>query len=180
MRILITGGGTGGHVFPALEVARLAQKQGHQAVYFGSLRGQEAELAPKSGVAFEGFSMLPFVAFRLPSWVATLKAIRAVRRRLFTQKFDVVLSTGGYPGGAVLIAIQAFDVPVVFLEANAVPGKVHRLRMKNLMKVCVVFEEAIQYYAVPCERTGLPLREELVEAAQVPLPRQEKEFTTVC
>ncbi len=181
MRLLITGGGTGGHVFPALEVARLAQVQGYEVVYYGSQRGQEAEMAPQSGIEFEGFSIVPFRARRLSSWVITLKAVRAVRQRLLGQRFQAVLSTGGYPAGPVLLALRVFGVPVVFLEANAVPGRVHRLRMKNLKRVCLVFEEAKRYYSVPCERTGLPLRAELVESALAyPPPLKSGEFTTVC
>lgn len=180
MRILVTGGGTGGHVFPALEVARLAQAQGHEVTYFGSQRGQEAERAPQAGIEFEGFPVAPFRASQLSSWVNTLRAIRAVRQRLLKQRFDGVLSTGGYPAGPVLLALRSFEVPVVFLEANAVPGRVHRLRLKHLRKVCVVFEEAKQYYSVPCERTGLPLRGELVEIARSFPSSGNGGYTTVC
>ncbi|RYG67190.1 undecaprenyldiphospho-muramoylpentapeptide beta-N-acetylglucosaminyltransferase, partial [bacterium] len=110
MRVVVTGGGTGGHVYPALEVARALQERGAgdsgtDLHYLGSLRGSEARAAEAVGIAFRGYPTFPLVSIRsvagVKARVAMLRAIPRAKADLRTLRPDVVFSTGGYSSGPV-------------------------------------------------------------------------------
>lgn len=171
MRLIVTGGGTGGHVYPALEVARAARSQGWDVAYFGSLRGQEGGASERAGLPFTGFASGPVYSLKTPrGWkalLALLKASQRAKEALRAAKPDVILSTGGYASAPVLNAARRLGIPYVVHEQNTVPGRTNRIMATQASAVCTVFEQSAEFF--PKEkvvRTGMPVRAEMRAGAQ--------------
>lgn len=168
MRLVLTGGGTGGHIYPALEVGRLAAERGASLRYLGSLRGQEGALAARVGIPYQGFGSEPLWSLKTPKgWRAAARLVRATRdakRALRTDRPDAVFSTGGYSAAPVVAAARSLGVPYVVHEGNSIPGRTTRMFAPAAAAVCCTFRttEARLPRAV---RTGHPIRRELREAA---------------
>ncbi|MFY9783079.1 MAG: glycosyltransferase [Acidimicrobiales bacterium] len=164
--VVITGGGTGGHVFPMQAVAEALSARGLSAAelrYVGSRRGQEAVLLAKSDVSL---TVLPGRGLRR-SWqskdvlvnlgavlglvTATLMALRLVRR----WRPSVVVSVGGFAALATSVAAVFWRTPLVLVEFDATPGAVHRLLERYAAKRCCAFPTSGNNVVV----TGAPLRE---------------------
>lgn len=170
MKLVVTGGGTGGHVFPALEVARHAQESGTEILYLGSLRGQERAACGKAGLAFRGFPSEPVYSVKSPKgWKALINLARATlqaRSVLKEGNPDAVFSTGGYSSAPVVRAAITLGIPFVLHEQNAVPGRSNKMSAKRAFAVATTFHLAAEHFhGCRVERTGLPVREELREAA---------------
>lgn len=165
MSMVVTGGGTGGHVFPALEVARFAREQGMEVAYFGSVRGQEAVVAPRAGLAFEGFGSEPIYSIRTPrGWRALMRLWRAssaAKAKLLSYKPSVVFSTGGYSSAPVVQAARRLGIPYVVHEQNSVPGRTNQILGRTARSVAVTFEVTKRHFAGHTVRTGMPVRSEL-------------------
>lgn len=171
MRLIVTGGGTGGHVFPALEIARTARERGGSVLYLGSQRGMERRACERAGIEFLGFSSqgLP----RRPS-LATLRiafhllrATTLAKAALKRFRPDVVFSTGGYSSAPVVAAARSRRVPYVLHEQNTVPGRVNRMFASSAAAVAVVFRTGHERFApVKVVRTGMPIRRELRDCIQ--------------
>lgn len=175
MKIAITGGGTGGHVFPALEIARSAMEGGAEVLYLGSLRGQEGRACERSGVRFLGFPSGP-----VPP-LTTLKGARAAlqlfRCAAMAQKSlrefqpNALFSTGGYASAPVAQAARRLRLPYVIHEQNSVPGRTNRLLARDAFCVATVFKRCVTAFPdSKVERTGMPVRRELRLGAQGSLP----------
>lgn len=179
MRLIVTGGGTGGHVYPALEVARYAAEKGAEVVYYGSLRGIEARAAQRAGIPFQGFRSAPISKPWTPAGVrAVLGILRSsshARGAMRDWKPNAVFSTGGYASAPILNAARGLDVPVVIHEQNSIPGRTNRLAARFAQAVCVVFDETQKYFDHNVYVTGMPLRKELT--AQVGREMSERFFT---
>ncbi len=172
MRLAITGGGTGGHVFPALEVARLARAHGHELLYLGSLRGQEGAACQREGIAFQGFSSEPVYSVRTARGMRALaKALIATARARTALKHwkpDVLFSTGGYSAAPVVNAARILRIPYVLLEANSVPGRSNLMFAKQAKSVATVFRSfEANFPGAHVVRTGMPIRQELRAAAKL-------------
>lgn len=179
MKLVVTGGGTGGHVYPALEVARFAREQGAEVLYLGSHRGQERTLAPKAGIAFRGFPSEPVYSVKSPKgWKALMNLARAMlqaRTVLKEGNPDAVFSTGGYSSAPVVRAAITLGIPFVLHEQNAVPGRSNLLSAKRAKAVATTFHAAAAHFAQlnvgrggsspEIVRTGLPVRLDLREKA---------------
>src|SRR5690606_26876240 len=141
VKVLITGGGTGGHLYPALAVAEaLRQKIGNEGILFiGSQRGLEAVEVPAEGYAFQALETIGFP--RKPSWGSVKAAVaffRAVlRARSIVKEFspDVVFSTGGYASAPVVVAARLERVPIVLHEQNSIPGRTNRIASRFASEV---------------------------------------------
>jgi UDP-N-acetylglucosamine--N-acetylmuramyl-(pentapeptide) pyrophosphoryl-undecaprenol N-acetylglucosamine transferase len=135
MRLVLSGGGTGGHVYPALEVARLARDRGHEILYLGSQRGQEAGVCQREGILFHGFPSQPLYSLKSPSgWkaaAALLQARMQARTALRAARPDVLFSTGGYSAGPVVSAARALKIPYMLHEGNSAPGRSNLLFAKE-------------------------------------------------
>lgn len=164
MHYVLTGGGTGGHIYPALAVsdALAALTPGVRFTYFGSPDRLEAQLVPAAGLPFvpletEGLSAHPLRAARALAkfGLAYLEA----RKRLKADRPAAVLGTGGYVSAPVVAAAAGLGIPVVLQEQNAVPGKVNRALARFASAVAVAFPEAeAAFGGARTVLTGNPLR----------------------
>jgi len=162
---LMAGGGTGGHVIPALAVAKELRRRGHSAFFVGTERGLESTLVPREGFPLELIQIggLKRVGFR--QRLATLMQLPVstlyTRRILKDRRVAAVFSMGGYVAGPPVIAALVRRVPVVVMEPNAVPGFTNRRIARYVRRALISFPETARYF--PKGRTvltGLPVREE--------------------
>ena len=169
MRLVLTGGGTGGHIYPALEVGRLAAERGATISYMGSLRGQERVACERAGVPFQGFASEPLWSLRTPrGWRAAARLLRATgeaKRAMREALPDVVFSTGGYSAAPIMAAARSLGVPYVIHEGNSMPGRTTRMFAPRAARVCCTFRTT-EGRLPRAVRTGHPIRRELREAAQ--------------
>ncbi|HEX7127984.1 MAG TPA: undecaprenyldiphospho-muramoylpentapeptide beta-N-acetylglucosaminyltransferase [Thermodesulfobacteriota bacterium] len=167
MRLLVAGGGTGGHLFPGLAVAEafLARTPGGEVRFVGTRRGIEARAVPRAGFPVEfievgtlkgqGVAGLARTLLGLPA--ALLAAARIVRR----ERPDLVLGVGGYASGPVVAAAALLGRPTAIMEQNAVPGLTNRWLGRLVDRVFTTFEPPSGSAAFPpakVVRTGNPIR----------------------
>jgi UDP-N-acetylglucosamine--N-acetylmuramyl-(pentapeptide) pyrophosphoryl-undecaprenol N-acetylglucosamine transferase len=171
---LMAGGGTGGHIIPALAVARELRQRGHAAFFVGTARGLESTLVPRAGFPLELIQIggLNRVGFR--QRVATLMQLPIstmyARRLLKSRRVSAVFSMGGYVAGPPVIAALLRRVPVVIMEPNAVPGFTNRRIARYVRRALISFRETARYFPYGrTELTGLPVREEFFGIAPKPL-----------
>ncbi|MEN6370884.1 MAG: undecaprenyldiphospho-muramoylpentapeptide beta-N-acetylglucosaminyltransferase [Armatimonadota bacterium] len=167
MKIVVTGGGTGGHIYPALSIAHQLEAEGVEELLFvGSQHGPERQLAEQVGLRFLAVPSGPIAGM-------SLKTVRSMGRLglgivkacsiLREFKPDVLVGTGGYTSAGVALAQWLLGGKVVIHEQNSIPGKTNRMLAKLAKKVFVTFEESVDYF--PREKTvvtGLPVRPEII------------------
>lgn len=171
MRIVVTGGGTGGHVFPALELARTCRDTGMDVLYLGSLRGQEGRLCKEHNFDFAGFPTGPLYSLKsIQGWKAAANIVRSTamaKRALAAFRPEVVFSTGGYSSAPVVSAAKSMGIPYVIHEQNTVPGRTNRVLGKNAYAIATTFKTGGENFENPrVIRTGMPIRSELKEGMQ--------------
>src|SRR6202795_796956 len=159
----MAGGGTGGHVIPALAVARELRARGHSVLFIGTRRGMEAKLIPAENFPIEwieigglnrvGFLLSLHTLAELP-W-----SVWQASRILDRASPAAVFSMGGYVAGPVLLAALWKNLPVVVMEPNAVPGFTHRRLARFVTRALVIFPETARGFPQGrSEVTGLPVR----------------------
>lgn len=172
MRLMVSGGGTGGHIYPALAlIERLKQVEPTTTVlYVGTSRGLETKIVPAAGIQLETMQMQGFK--RRLSWdnVKTvylfLKAVRQAKRLIRDFQPDVVLGTGGYVSGAVLYAAAKMGIPTVIHEQNSVVGVTNRFLSRYVDEVAIAFTAArAQFKGVPVTLTGNPRAQQVAANA---------------
>ncbi len=171
---VMAGGGTGGHVIPALAVARELRSRGHNVRFIGTRRGIESKLVPAEDFPIDWIEIggLNRVGVRkMVTSLAELPLSVTVAARLLNRAKPVaVFSMGGYVAGPVLIAALWMRLPIVVMEPNAVPGFTHRKLARFVAKALVSFEETVRYFPKGrAEVTGRPVREEFFAIAPKPL-----------
>lgn len=164
MRVLIAGGGTGGHVIPALAVAQELKKRGAEVLFVGTARGLEARLVPQRGFRLELIEVGALKSVGAVRVLATLFQLPAafVRAARIIEDFgpQVAYGVGGYASGPVLLMAALKNIPVVVHEANAVPGFANRLLAPWVTRALVAWEEALRYFpATRGELVGIPVNE---------------------
>lgn len=166
MRVLIAGGGTAGHVFPALAVAERLAARGHEICFAGTAEGQEARLVPAAGFRFEEIEARPLerkVSTR--ALAAPVAAVRSVGRvRPLATWADVVVGMGGYVSVPVALAALRSRRPLVLHEQNAVPGLANRTLARSARTVALAFGEARRAFPRRTRVivTGNPVRREIL------------------
>jgi UDP-N-acetylglucosamine--N-acetylmuramyl-(pentapeptide) pyrophosphoryl-undecaprenol N-acetylglucosamine transferase len=169
-KIIITGGGTGGHIFPGIAVAReLSGDPEVELLYVGKKEGLESKWVPDSGFAFEGLSSVPFPRGLSPSLLSSphrfLRSLGEAGKVLSGFGPDAVLSTGGYV--SVPLSLSAFlrGTPVGLFEPNVVPGLAAKFLGAFARRVFVGFESTLQRFSKRRGQwTGIPVRQEIVQA----------------
>lgn len=169
MRVIVTGGGTGGHIYPALAIAQglLAQNEGHKILYVGTRDGMEAKLVPEAGIEFAGISGQGLPRRLTVQTVKTLaRNVKALwQTKQILKKFhpDLVVGTGGYVSGPVVLTSALFGIPTMLHEQNALPGITNKTLARFVRKVMVTFPESISHFGNKDNLAivGLPLRQEI-------------------
>ncbi|HXX39638.1 MAG TPA: undecaprenyldiphospho-muramoylpentapeptide beta-N-acetylglucosaminyltransferase [bacterium] len=168
MNLLLTGGGTGGHVYPALALAEAIRRRDPRAhvTFAGSHAGMEASLVPAAGVPFVGLSVRPPRGRSLPRTAAALAtgAVSLWQAAVLVRGFrpHAIVATGGIAAAPVVIVGAFFHVPVVILEGNVLPGRINRVLARWSRAVAVAWDDTVPH--VQARRvvvTGLPVRAEV-------------------
>jgi len=172
MRVIIAGGGTGGHVIPALAIARELRDQHKADVKFvGTARGIETRLVPAAGFDLELVQVGQLNRVGLETRIKTVIDLpRAVLQSVkLIQRFrpDVMIGVGGYASGPAMLAGAIVNVPLVAFEPNLIPGFANRV-MAPLAKAAAVQFEATCRYFRNCHVTGVPVRSEFFRVAPRP------------
>ncbi len=183
--LMIAGGGTGGHIYPAIAIARewIARDAARSAVFVGTARGLETSIVPKAGFPLElvsvaglkGKSPLTFLknASKVP--LGLLQSVRLLRK----WKPAAVLGVGGYASGPVLFVAALLRYPTAIHEQNAFPGLTNRILAKFVRRVAVAFPEAVDRLGGDADVTGNPVRREFFESAEDRGPRTEDRRTRI-
>ena len=167
-RILIGGGGTGGHVFPAIAIADALRASHPQAQFlFVGARGRlEMEKVPEAGYTIEGLPVAGFerrLSVKNISFFFKLAASMAISRRIVRRfKPHVAVGVGGYASGPILKAAARRGVPILIQEQNSYAGVTNRLLARSARSICVAYEKMDRYF--PENRihlTGNPIRQNL-------------------
>ena len=174
MRIIVSGGGTGGHIYPAVTIAnQIKEKQPDAEIIFvGTREGLECEIVPRYGYPIEFIEVAGFQrklsldtiksAFKLlAGLIDALKLIRKI-------KPDLVVGTGGYVCGPVLFLAALQGIPTCIQDQNAMPGVTNKILAHFVKKVFLGYQEAGKYFGGNSEKifTGNPIRKEILEVSR--------------
>lgn len=153
MRLVLTGGGTGGHIYPALAIGREAAEQepGSELLYIGAARGMESRIVPAQGVPFESIDISGFRrSLSLENFRTIARFLRGVRRsKALLKQFkpDIVVGTGGYVCGPVVYAASKLGIPTLIHEQNVVPGLTNKFLSRYASAVAVSFADSLPHFA---------------------------------
>lgn len=176
MRYLISGGGTGGHIFPAVSIANALKELDPEAeiLFVGALGRMEMERVPQAGYKIVG---LPVRGFnRSQPWknvsvlIDLAKSIRQVKRIIREFRPDVGVGVGGYASGAAMWAAAQMGIPILLQEQNGFAGVTNKILKDKASKICVAYEGMERFF--PADKiilTGNPVRQNL-EKGKKPTP----------
>jgi UDP-N-acetylglucosamine--N-acetylmuramyl-(pentapeptide) pyrophosphoryl-undecaprenol N-acetylglucosamine transferase len=179
MRVILAGGGTGGHIYPAITIAREFMKRDPRTeiLFIGSKRGLEAELIPK-----EGFRLITLQLEGIPRKISlkvfkslglACKGIGETYRIIKEFRPDIVIGTGGYVCGPAVMTAHLMGIPTAIQEQNAFPGLTNRLLGKVVDRVFLAYSEAGKYFNAKKIRVcGNPIR--TAEFQEVSRPAAER------
>ncbi|HJD96268.1 undecaprenyldiphospho-muramoylpentapeptide beta-N-acetylglucosaminyltransferase [Mailhella massiliensis] len=166
-RIIITTGGTGGHIFPALAVVEALRKKHPdvEVLFVGGLYGPEKDLASRAGVPFRGLPVRGFLGRGVKALSAGAAMLAGVWRALFLVRSfrpDAVMGFGGYAAFAAVLAAYLLGRPCALHEQNAVPGAANKVLGRLVRRICLSWPQRKDDPSFPEERcvlTGNPIRE---------------------
>jgi UDP-N-acetylglucosamine--N-acetylmuramyl-(pentapeptide) pyrophosphoryl-undecaprenol N-acetylglucosamine transferase len=171
MKLVIAGGGTGGHLFPGIAVAEefLGRNPANEVLFVGSERGIEARVIPQLGYRLELVSAAgvkgKWLGAQLKGALLLLYGYAQSRKILREFKPDMVLGVGGYASLPMVLAARGMDIPRFIHEQNALPGMTNKLLARFVDSVFISLEEARQFF--PEKKTlltGNPLRQQILES----------------
>ena len=175
MRVLIAGGGTGGHLYPGIALARELQRRDSsaQVSFAGTARGIEARVVPREGFPLD---LLRVTGLKDKQGVARLRSLLMLPlaaidawRIVTMQRPDVVVGVGGFASGPVIAVAALRGYPTMLLEQNALPGITNRLLARLVRAAAVNFDEALRYFPRTGFVAGNPVRPEFF-----PAPNEEE------
>ena len=163
LKVVISGGGTGGHIFPAIAIADALKRRFPKAdiLFIGAKGRMEMERVPKAGYPIEGLWISGFTK-EIKSLLLPLKLTSSINHAItILKRFkpDVVIGVGGFASGPTLMAANFLRIPTVIQEQNSYPGKTNRNVGKKAKAICVAYDHLDQWF--PAEKiyfTGNPLR----------------------
>ena len=172
-RALLSGGGSGGHVFPGLAIAEELASRGWRVSWAGSQRGPESRLVSHRRIPFHHLPARPVVGQGLAgkARAAATLARSAWRARSLVRRLDarIVLGTGGYVSAPAVIGARLAARPALLLEPNAEAGFANRLLSRWATEAAVAFDETSRQLACPSRTTGIPIRSEFfAQGASLP------------
>ena len=169
-RVILTTGGTGGHVFPALAVAETLRTHGVECLFVGSEYGREGEWAREAGLEFVGLPVRGVLGRGFRAVGALFNMVRAVgmaRKLVKNYKPDAVAGFGSYASCASLVAARTLGLPILVHEQNSYPGLTNRMMGRLAKTVCLSMDDASEsgFQAEKCIWTGNPVRKSILAAA---------------
>ncbi|MFZ4628032.1 MAG: undecaprenyldiphospho-muramoylpentapeptide beta-N-acetylglucosaminyltransferase [Blastocatellia bacterium] len=175
--LVIAGGGTGGHLYPGIAIARELQRRrpGSSLLFVGTSRGLETRIVPAEGFSL---ALIEIGALNRVGWRQQLRTLATLPRTLLEaarilrrQRPDLVLGVGGYASGPVVLVAALMGIPTLVAEQNALPGFTNRLLAQFVDAAAIAFDEARRYFGRRAVLTGNPVRAEFLSLAPRP-PRQ--------
>lgn len=179
MRILIAAGGTGGHIYPGIAVAKEIKNRHPAAVvsFVGTSRGLEARIVPENG-----FELLTIESMGLKNvgLIGKIRGLLVLPKSLYQslcliRRFrpDVVVGAGGYVSGPVLLMASLMRIPTIIMDSNALPGFTNRLLAPFVTKAALTFEEALPFFGKKGIVVGNPVRQEFFDIPSRPINQEE-------
>lgn len=171
-RVIVSGGGTGGHIFPAISIANEIKRKWPEAeiLFVGAENRMEMERVPKAGYTIEG---LPVMGFDRKNLLKNFKvlfklseSLRKAKRIIREFKPDIAVGVGGYASGPTLKAAQKAGIPTLLQEQNSYAGVTNKMLAKKAKSICVAYDNMERYF--PAEtiiKTGNPVRAAILECA---------------
>lgn len=166
-KILLTGGGTAGHVTPNLALLPALQKEDFEIRYIGSYNGIERRLIEETGIPYDGISSGKLRRYfdlkNVSDPLRVLKGYAEAKKLIKKYKPDVVFSKGGFVAVPVVLAAKRYKIPTIIHESDMTPGLANKICIPSAKKVCCNFPETLKY--LPENKavlTGSPIREELL------------------
>lgn len=174
MRVLITGGGTGGHINPALAIAQKVRNENstNEILYVGTKNGLESELVPKAGFEFKyvtaKYLRRKISVENIKTLFASFKGVIEAMKIIQEFKPDIVVGTGGYVCGPVVLAASLKKVPTMIHEQNVFPGITNKMLSKVVDVIGISFAEAEKYFTEEARKklvlVGNPVRKDILTA----------------
>jgi UDP-N-acetylglucosamine--N-acetylmuramyl-(pentapeptide) pyrophosphoryl-undecaprenol N-acetylglucosamine transferase len=169
MRVLIAAGGTGGHIYPGVAVAKeiMRRDASSEVRFVGTARGLEKRLVPEAGfelslIESAGLKNVGLAGKLRGLWLLP-KSFLAARRLIKEFRPDVVVGAGGYVSGPVLLMASRMKVPTLVMDSNALPGFTNRVLARFVDRAAVTFAEALPYFRGKGIVTGNPVRSEFFD-----------------
>ena len=171
-RIIISGGGTGGHIFPAISIANTFRKRFPEAeiLFVGADDRMEMEKVPAAGYRIVGLPVSGFDRAHLANNIRVagrlLKSLKLAKKTIREFKPDIAVGVGGYASGPTLWMAASLGIPTLIQEQNSYAGVTNKLLAKKAGKICVAYEGMEKFF--PADRivvTGNPVRQDLEEAS---------------
>ena len=179
MKVLIAAGGTGGHIFPGIAVAKeiMERDPKNEVLFVGTARGLEKKIVPDNGFQL---SLINSAGLKNVGLVGKVKGLSVLPRsfveaRRIIRQFrpHVVVGAGGYVSGPVLMMAVIMGVPTLVMDSNALPGFTNRQLARFVERAALTFEEAMPFFGKKGVVTGNPVRHEFFD---VPVNEQSDEF----
>lgn len=170
-KVLLTGGGTAGHVTPNIALIPYLKERGFEIEYMGSYDGIEKKLIEKEGIPYTGIDSGKLRRYasvqNLKDPHHILHGIREARHYMKKNRPDVVFSKGGFVAVPVVLAARRYHIPVVIHESDLSPGLANKICIPRANKICFSFPETEKYLGGKGIHTGLPVRDELLRGDPV-------------
>jgi UDP-N-acetylglucosamine--N-acetylmuramyl-(pentapeptide) pyrophosphoryl-undecaprenol N-acetylglucosamine transferase len=172
MKILIAAGGTGGHIYPGIAVAKEIMRRDarSEVLFVGTARGLETRIVPENGFRLSLINSAGLknvgLTGKLKGLAVLPKSVIEARTLLREFKPDTVVGAGGYVSGPVLLMASLMRIPTLVMDSNALPGFTNRRLAKFVDKAALTFEEALPFFGKKGIVTGNPVRKEFFEIAE--------------
>lgn len=172
MKVLIAAGGTGGHIFPGIAVAKelLRRKESNEVLFVGTAKGLEVRIVPENGfqLSLIDSAGLKSVGVRgkIKGLAVLPKSFMEARQLIRQFRPHVVVGAGGYVSGPVLLMAAIMGIPTLVMDSNALPGFTNRRLSRFVDKAALTFEEAMPYFGKKGVVVGNPVRNEFFEIGQ--------------
>lgn len=187
LKAIVTGGGTGGHIYPALAVAEAFKKLEPEAQihFIGSSQGMEARIVPEAGLHFSGVTARKLYKAVSPGTLmaifSLMKGYREASAYIRTFRPDVVVGTGGYVAAATVMAGARQGIPTVIVEENAAPGRTNLWLTRWAERICIAYPEcAGEFPFAKTVMTGVPIRDHLVSSLSQNASRRALQLREDC
>jgi UDP-N-acetylglucosamine--N-acetylmuramyl-(pentapeptide) pyrophosphoryl-undecaprenol N-acetylglucosamine transferase len=170
MRIIVSGGGTGGHIYPAITIIKAIKEKVNfsEVLFIGTEHGLEADIIPKEGLEIQFINVAGFErrlsVKNIQTIMKTIGSIWQSRKIIQNFKPDLVIGTGGYVCGPVLLAASLMGIPTMIQEQNVIPGITNKILSRFVDKIALGYEEAKNYFPNPNKTffSGNPIRDEVM------------------